>query len=212
MQLLSRYLVKNRIDIIADVAGFVTEYRPVYKRQVQVYKGIDNILEFRLLNADQKPINTEGYTPKFNGIENFDGEIVHPQDWSEKINYNDKKVVIIGSGATAVTLVPELAKKARTVTMLQRSPTYIVAYPDQDKIANALKVLLPSKVSYALTRFRNVLFQQILYTLCRKYPKRLKKYATKHLNNSFVIIHFFNHYHFINYLEYFFFFQNIERK
>ena len=123
----------------------------------------------------------KGYTPKFNGIENFDGEIVHPQDWSEKINYNDKKVVIIGSGATAVTLVPELAKKARTVTMLQRSPTYIVAYPDQDKIANALKVLLPSKVSYALTRFRNVLFQQILYTLCRKYPKRLKKFILDRL-------------------------------
>ena len=69
MQLLSRYLVKNRIDIIADVAGFVTEYRPVYKRQIQVYKGIDNILEFRLLNADQKPINTEGYTPKFRAFD-----------------------------------------------------------------------------------------------------------------------------------------------
>jgi len=69
MQLLSRYLVKNRITIIADVAGFITEYRPVYNRQVQVYKGIDNILEFRLLNADQKPINTEGYTPKFRAFD-----------------------------------------------------------------------------------------------------------------------------------------------
>ena len=69
MQLLSRYLVKNRIDIVADVAGFVTEDRPVYKRQVQVYKGIDNILEFRLLNADQKPINTEGYIPKFKAFD-----------------------------------------------------------------------------------------------------------------------------------------------
>lgn len=65
MQLIPRYLVKNKIDIIANVAGFIVEYRPVYKRQVQIYKGIDNIVEFRLLNADQKPINTQGYTPKF---------------------------------------------------------------------------------------------------------------------------------------------------
>ena len=65
MQLISRYLVKNRVDIVADVAGFVTEYRPVYKRQIQAYRGIDNIIEFRLLNADQKPINTQGYTIKF---------------------------------------------------------------------------------------------------------------------------------------------------
>ncbi len=65
MQLIPRYLVKNKIDIIANVAGFIVEYRPVYKRQVQVYKGIDNVIEFRLLNADQKPINTQRYTPKF---------------------------------------------------------------------------------------------------------------------------------------------------
>lgn len=69
MQLLPRYLVSNRTDIIADVAGFITEYRPVYKRQLQVYKGIDNVLEFRLLNADQKPINTQGYTPKFRAFD-----------------------------------------------------------------------------------------------------------------------------------------------
>jgi hypothetical protein len=65
MQLLPRYLVKNRIDIVADLAGFTTEFTPVYKRQALVYKGIDNVLEFRLLNADQRPINTQGYTPKF---------------------------------------------------------------------------------------------------------------------------------------------------
>ena len=69
MQLLPRYLVNNRTDIIANLAGFVTEYRPVYKRQLQVYKGIDNVLEFRLLNADQKPINTIGYTPKFRAFD-----------------------------------------------------------------------------------------------------------------------------------------------
>lgn len=69
MQLLPRYLVKNRINIIADVAGFITEYRPVYQRHLQVYKGIDNVIQFRLLNADQKPINTQGYTPKFRAFD-----------------------------------------------------------------------------------------------------------------------------------------------
>jgi len=69
MQLLPRYLVSNKINIVANLAGFVTEYRPVYKRQVQVYKGIDNVLEFKLLNVDQKPINTQGYTPKFRAFD-----------------------------------------------------------------------------------------------------------------------------------------------
>ena len=118
----------------------------------------------------------KGYTPEFKGIENFNGSIVHPQKWSEEVDYNNKKVVIIGSGATAVTLVPEIAKKASKVTMLQRSPTYIVAYPDEDMFSNILKAILPSKLSYALTRFRNVLVQQWIYTQCRKFPKYMKKF------------------------------------
>jgi len=76
MQLLPRYLVNNRTDIIANLAGFITEYRPVYKRQLQVYKGIDNVLEFRLLNADQKPINTSGYTPKFRAFDENNNLVV----------------------------------------------------------------------------------------------------------------------------------------
>lgn len=76
MQLLPRYLVSNRINIVADVAGFITEYRPVYQRHIQVYKGIDNVLEFRLLNADQKPINTQGYTPKFKAFDEAKNLIV----------------------------------------------------------------------------------------------------------------------------------------
>lgn len=118
----------------------------------------------------------KGYTPEFKGIENFNGSIVHPQKWSEEVDYDNKKVVIIGSGATAVTLVPEIAKKASKVTMLQRSPTYIVAYPDEDMFSNILKAILPSKLSYALTRFRNVLVQQWIYTQCRKFPKYMKKF------------------------------------
>lgn len=117
-----------------------------------------------------------GYTPEFNGIEKFDGSIIHPQKWSEDVDYENKKVVIIGSGATAVTLVPEVAKKASKVTMLQRSPTYIVAYPDEDMFSNILKAIFPSKISYAITRFRNVLLQQWIYTQCKKFPKYMKKF------------------------------------
>ena len=85
----------------------------------------------------------EGYTPSLPGIDRFKGAVVHPQDWTENVAYADKRVVVIGSGATAVTLVPELAKKAAHVTMLQRSPTYVVAWPDEDRIANALRRWLP---------------------------------------------------------------------
>ena len=92
-----------------------------------------------------------GYTPEFKGIENFQGSIIHPQKWSDDIEYKSKNVVVIGSGATAVTLVPEIAKEANSVIMLQRSPTYIVAYPDQDIVSNFLKAIFPSRVSYALT-------------------------------------------------------------
>jgi hypothetical protein len=90
MQLVPRYLVKNRIDIVANLAGFTTEYRPVYKRQALVYKGIDNVLEFRLLNADQKPINTQGYTPKFRAYDQNDSLVIE----------HDGTVLDDGSSAT----------------------------------------------------------------------------------------------------------------
>ena len=85
-----------------------------------------------------------GYTPDIAGMESFQGKIIHPQKWTEDIDYANKRVVVIGSGATAVTLVPALAEKAAHVTMLQRSPTYIVSRPAEDKIANFLRAVLPS--------------------------------------------------------------------
>ena len=87
----------------------------------------------------------EGYTPAFPGIARFKGRVVHPQSWTEDVDYANKRVVVIGSGATAVTLVPELANRRRHVTMLQRSPTYVVAWPDEDRIANALRRWLPAR-------------------------------------------------------------------
>ena len=100
-----------------------------------------------------------GYTPDFEGIETFNGQIIHPQHWPEDLDYSEKNIVVIGSGATSVTLVPELAKTASSVTMLQRSPTYIVARPAEDKIANKLRKVLPSKIAYRATRWKNVLLQ-----------------------------------------------------
>ena len=120
-----------------------------------------------------------GYTPDFKGIENFNGQIIHPQHWPENLNYENKKVIVIGSGATAATIVPELSKKTKYVTMLQRSPTYFVSYPDTDLLANRLRKILPKSMAYTIIRLRNVFFQQWLYTICRKYPKFIKKRLLK---------------------------------
>src|SRR5450759_29760 len=105
----------------------------------------------------------EGYTPEFAGRENFAGRIVHPQKWTDDIDYAGKRVVVIGSGATAVTLVPALAKTAAHVTMLQRSPTYIVAAPEQDAVANWLRRVLPAMWAYKLSRWKNVAFMTYVY-------------------------------------------------
>ncbi|MBR0551362.1 flavin-containing monooxygenase [Stakelama marina] len=117
----------------------------------------------------------KGHAPEFAGSEDFTGEIVHPQFWPENLDYSGKHVVVIGSGATAVTLVPEMAKSAAHVTMLQRSPTYIVARPSEDKLANWLRSKLPAKVAYGLTRWKNVILQQIFYRLARKKPEKTKE-------------------------------------
>ncbi|MET3710131.1 cation diffusion facilitator CzcD-associated flavoprotein CzcO [Sphingomonas trueperi] len=115
-----------------------------------------------------------GHLPDFAGREDFRGRIVHPQFWTPDIDHAGKRVVVIGSGATAVTLVPELARTAAHVTMLQRSPSYVVARPSQDRIANWLRCLLPAKAAYGLTRWKNVLLGQYFYGLARKHPVKAK--------------------------------------
>ena len=111
-----------------------------------------------------------GYTPDWIGVERFGGQIVHPQKWPENLDYEGKRVVVIGSGATAVTLVPAMAERAAHVTMLQRSPTYVVSRPAEDKIANSLRRILPARAAYVLTRWKNVLLQQFFYNLARRRP------------------------------------------
>lgn len=115
-----------------------------------------------------------GYSPDFAGSESFQGKIVHPQKWTSDIDYENKKVVIIGSGATAVTLVPEMAKKAAKVTMLQRSPTYIVSMPSKDKIANFFRKVLAEQTAYELARWKNILMGIAFYGATRKWPNTVK--------------------------------------
>lgn len=117
----------------------------------------------------------QGYTPEFPGVERFAGRIVHPQKWTEDIDYRGKRVVVIGSGATAVTLVPALAESAAHVVMLQRSPTYVVSRPASDAIANWLRRCLPAKIAYGIARWKNVLRGMLFFNLARSHPERIKK-------------------------------------
>ena len=116
-----------------------------------------------------------GYTPDFEGVEAYSGKIVHPQEWPEDINYDAKKVVVIGSGATAVTLVPAMAESAEHVVMLQRSPTYVVARPDHDPFSALLRKILPERIAYYLTRKKNIFGQNYIYKLTRKDPEKVKE-------------------------------------
>jgi monooxygenase len=116
----------------------------------------------------------QGYTPSFEGIERFGGQVVHPQHWPEDLDYAGKRVVVIGSGATAVTLVPSMADRAAHVTMLQRSPSYIMSLPSQDPITNRLRAVLGNRASYPLARWKNVLMATLVYRLSQRRPELVK--------------------------------------
>ena len=117
----------------------------------------------------------EGYLPHFEGRERFHGPIVHPQHWPEGLDYDGKRVVVIGSGATAVTLVPAMAERAAHVTMLQRSPSYVVTLPAEDRLAGLLRPLLPARAAYALIRWKNVLLMLATFNLSRWKPDFMRK-------------------------------------
>jgi cation diffusion facilitator CzcD-associated flavoprotein CzcO len=119
-----------------------------------------------------------GFTPDFPGIADFAGTVVHPQHWPEDLDYAGKRVVVIGSGATAVTLVPAMAPEAAHVTMLQRSPSYIASVPKKDPIGMLLKRRLSPEMAYKLTRRKNIFQQRAIYSISRRYPKALRKLLT----------------------------------
>jgi monooxygenase len=125
-----------------------------------------------------------GHTPDFAGRERFRGQVIHPQQWTPDVDYDGKRVVVIGSGATAVTLVPELAKRAAHVTMLQRSPTYIVSRPAEDLLAARIRKRLPSHTAYGVTRWKNVLLGMAFYKFCRKAPRLAKRLLVEQMKKS----------------------------
>lgn len=120
-----------------------------------------------------------GYTPEIPGLADFAGQLVHPQHWPENLDYKGKQVVVIGSGATAMTLVPAMADSAAKVTMIQRSPTYVVSMPSKDRLANLMNTLLPVSWAYKFTRWRNILFQNYFYKRSRSKPEKVKAYILK---------------------------------
>jgi monooxygenase len=118
----------------------------------------------------------QGYTPEFTGIDDFNGEVVHPQHWPEQLDYKNKRVVVIGSGATAVTLLPTMSKDTSSMVMLQRSPTYIASVPAEDPWLKPLRKCLPDGWTFRLVRWKKVLLQRYIYRLSRTKPGRLRGY------------------------------------
>ncbi|AEV83458.1 putative monooxygenase [Actinoplanes sp. SE50] len=117
----------------------------------------------------------EGYQPDFAGLGDFRGRVVHPQFWPDDLDFHDRRVVVIGSGATAVTLVPAMAADAAHVTMLQRSPTYVIPQPNRDVVANAARRLLPPHAANRVARAKNVLVTQLFYQLAQRRPKLVRR-------------------------------------
>lgn len=126
----------------------------------------------------------KGYTPDWPGFDDYKGTIIHPQKWPEGLDYAGKNVLVIGSGATAVTLVPAMAETAKHVTMLQRSPTYIVTMPSQDKVANFFRSLLPAKAAYAVARWKNIVRQAVFYAGAKRYPNAMKRLIGKGISKE----------------------------
>ncbi|MFJ4192689.1 flavin-containing monooxygenase [Pseudomonas sp. NPDC089534] len=126
----------------------------------------------------------EGFLPSFAGEDDFKGLRIHPQHWPDNLDYAGKRVVVIGSGATAATLIPAMAQTAGHVTMLQRSPSYIYSLPAEDKLTAALAHLMPSRWAYALARKRNILMYRWAYVACRRWPTLMRKFLLNHVRRQ----------------------------
>jgi cation diffusion facilitator CzcD-associated flavoprotein CzcO len=125
-----------------------------------------------------------GYTPEFTGRERYRGRVIHPQHWPSDATWDGKRVVVIGSGATAITLVPELAERAAHVTMLQRSPSYLLNVPERDKFADFVRDNLPEKPAHAIARWKNVLVGMAFFNACRRFPERAQRFLTKQVKDQ----------------------------
>ena len=126
----------------------------------------------------------QGYTPQFEGVENFKGQVVHPQHWPENLDYSNKRVVVIGSGATAVTLIPAMANDTAHITMLQRSPSYVINVPNTDKLVDACRKVLSEKLVYKIFRKRNIFMQRGIYKVCRRFPKQMRSFLLSNVQKA----------------------------
>ena len=126
----------------------------------------------------------EGYTPQWKGLESFTGTLLHPQKWPEDLDYKDNTIAVIGSGATAMTLVPAMAQQATKVTMIQRSPTYVIARPSVDIIAKILNAVLPQKWAYSMVRWKNIRLGNYFYRTSRKNPAKAKEFLLKQVRKA----------------------------
>lgn len=163
--------------------------------EVTTGKGVTEVYQARFLLGCTGYYNyDEGFRPHFTGEESFQGQIVHPQHWPDQLDYRGKRVVVIGSGATAVTLVPAMAGTAAHVTMVQRSPSYFLPIPSFDRVSTLMQKVMPDKWVYRITRARNVAFQQTVYQLAKRRPKAMKRLllgmARKRLDGKVDMRHF----------------------
>lgn len=125
-----------------------------------------------------------GYEPEFKGRENFKGTVIHPQKWPEQLDYKGKRVIVIGSGATAVTVVPEMSRDAAHVTMLQRSPTYVASIPEEDPITTFLRRLIPEMWVYRFARTVRVGLAAFFYSLSRRRPQGVRNFLLKQVKKA----------------------------
>ena len=177
----NEYRIKDKIKYQTKVlkANFDTQNK-IWSITTINKVGNEEIYHSRFLFSCTGYYNyDEGYTPDYNGIEKYEGEIIHPQHWPENLDYKNKRVVVIGSGATAVTIVPEMAHETSEITMLQRSPTYVGAFPNKDKYAELLKKYFPKKVAHKVIRFKNIFVQILFFQACKIWPNYMKKLLVK---------------------------------
>ena len=177
----NEYRIKDKIKYQTKVlkANFDTQNK-IWSITTINKVGNEEIYHSRFLFSCTGYYNyDEGHTPDYNGIENYEGEIIHPQHWPENLDYKNKRVVVIGSGATAVTIVPEMADETSEIIMLQRSPTYVGAFPNKDKYAELFKKYFPKKVAHKLIRFKNIFVQILFFQACKIWPNYMKKLLVK---------------------------------
>ena len=147
----------------------------IWELEIKDKDGLKNMTSRFLFLCGGYYSYSKPHIPNFRNQENFKGQIIHPQFWNNQIDCANKKIVVIGSGATAVTLVPAIAETAEHVTMLQRSPSYIVSWPSEDAKNKFLKKFLPIRITYFLIRWKNILYQSYMYFMAKNYPERIKK-------------------------------------